>query len=241
MGHIIRLFIPKPGEGDRPGEITGNNKLLVHLGHELRQQFHVLRVGVLVLDGVLPGGGVGGPAHVAGYRLITQPLARADQPLLDFQERGGVGGRPFRVHHLGLVAGAHFHNHARPQFLPGVVHAAVRSSDPGPSQACPGWNGLFDQHCQAGRDPFLDGYRVYKLVHVPDPGDGVGHIRHFPDLAGAVLCLDEIGVFGVYVDRFQQAPALNVILLDPVTHRPPPGIVFNSAHDAVSTVARRTP
>ena len=238
MGHILRLFIPKPGEGDHPGEITRNNKLLVHLGHELRQQFRVLRVCVLVLDGVLPGGGVGGPAHVAGHRLITQSLARADQSLLNFQERGGVGGRSLGIHHLGLVAGAHFHDHARPQFLAGVVHAAVRPANPGPPQACPGRNGLFDQHRQAGRDPLLDGYRVYKLVHVPDPGDRVGHIRHFPDLAGPPFRFQEIGVLGVNVDRLQQAPPLQVILLDPVAHRPAPGIIFDPAHDAVSLPVR---
>ena len=238
MRQVLGLSIPEAGQIEQPGEIARNDKLFIHLGHELLQKFHFLGVGVLVLDGVLPCGRIGRAFHVAGHGLVAEALPGADQALLGAQEGGGVGGRAVRVDHLGLVAGAHLHHHAGGQPLAGIIDPPVGAAAGRAPDAAPGGDGLFDEHCQTGGDPFLNRDGVDKLVDVPDAGQGVGHVRNFPNLAGSPLGVQEVGVFGVHVGRFQHPPALDVVLLYPVAHRPAPGVVLDAAHHPVPAAAR---
>ena len=95
----------------------------------------------------------------------------------------------------------------------------------------------------AAAGPVLSATRAYCIIDA-DTGLVLAQqnmnedVGHFPQLAGPLLGFVEIHVLGLDVNGVVQAPALNVVLIDPVAHRPAPLVVFDPAHDAVSLVLR---
>ena len=232
---VIRLFIPKSGRVDQPGEITGNNKSFVDLAHDLGQQLDLRRECGFILIRSLPCAGIIAFRHVPAGGLVAHALSGADQAPLHFQELGGVRSRAFRLHGFDTVPHIHFLDHAGGQALalvghpiPAGHHAAAAKSA---RRGCP-----LNEHGQAGRDPLLDGNGGDKFVCVPYPRNGGGQVRNLTQLAGAVLGPVRDHMLGLDVHRGGQLPALHIVLLDEIAHRPAGRVVLDPTHHGVALV-----
>ena len=131
VGKIPILIPPEVPNVQRPGQDCRNDEGLVDFVEDIGQQLVFLRIGHAVLNQPLAGAGVVGLAHVAGGRLVADALASPNEPLLQLDVAGGVGGLPLGVDHLDFIAYVHLLDHARGDGLPVVgVPGAGRGASP---------------------------------------------------------------------------------------------------------------
>ena len=227
---IIVFALPKIRNFQGPGKNGGNEERLINFIKNIKEQFVFFRICHAVLNKALSCAAVIGLAHIPGGGLVADTLPRSGQPLQELYKTGGVACLSLRVNRLDFLSGVHFQNHTGGHGLSSVGLQGAGLDYP--ANAAGGVIPLYG-NAETGFNPLLYGNGGNVLVGIPDTGQGLAHVGHFPELGRAAFGKVKNHIIRLEKNRLRYAHTVKGILPYPIADRGVESVVLNAADHPV--------